>query len=512
MQSITGRTGLFLLLLVSTAGGESVRLPITRDTWFSDVGNEAAGNNGGAPRLKVKSYQEFSVFDVDTTRLRGRVIVGATLRAHLVGDEPLRRITVGSLGSPWVEGTGRSYEIQPGSSTFRSRIAPETPWTLDGGDLCRVILGQSGTTWKMADASPPDADGWQTVAVDPSVVAARVAGVSEGFLLFDDTGSEWTRDGETFTTRHMPNRFVSSRDDQRKFAPFLTVEIGAEDQLPPRLPGEIQSDSDGLPAGEARLSWTTPRDYGPSGVIGFLVTLDDRAMPRSLIPRPARPGERVSMHLRDLGARPGQTFTIAIRAVDGAGNIGPALSSKIRVSSRQPAPLPPAPLTPFPPDGETLPRLGNDAVAVIDELDKVQANDGQLIPENPKSYLAANHLWKASEKRIRLHAARNEFVAFQILVQNRDRSVRARLDFEGPASSAIRTDFGRYRLVSSKNGPLPDPVVPLGGDEDSGGEPENAKFQSVYAEVYVPHDVLSGEYRGGLRFPRTIIRSKWLFR
>ena len=34
------------------------------------------------------------------------------------------------------------------------------------------------------------------MAVDPSVVAARVAGVSYGFLLFDDTGSEWKRDGE----------------------------------------------------------------------------------------------------------------------------------------------------------------------------------------------------------------------------------------------------------------------------------------------------------------------------
>ena len=86
------------------------------------------------------------------------------------------------------------------------------PWTVPGSDLCAVMLGQGGTTWRMADAFPPDADGWQKVAVDPSVVAARVAGVSYGFLLFDDTGSEWKRDGDKFTPIHMPNRFVHSRE------------------------------------------------------------------------------------------------------------------------------------------------------------------------------------------------------------------------------------------------------------------------------------------------------------
>jgi hypothetical protein len=42
-------------------------------------------------------------------------------------------------------------------------------------------------------------EGWQKVAVDPFVVAARTAGISYGFLLFDDTGAEWKRDGEKFS-------------------------------------------------------------------------------------------------------------------------------------------------------------------------------------------------------------------------------------------------------------------------------------------------------------------------
>ena len=185
---------------------------MTRDTWFSNVGAEADGNNGGADKLKLKSNQEMSLIDVDPAALKGRVIQGATLHLHLAGEPILHRVTVGSFGAEWVEGTSASYAPQKGSSSHNHRQYPDVPWTVPGSDLCSVMLGQGGTLWRMADALPPDAGGWQKVAVDPAVVAARVAGISYGFLLFDDTGSEWTRDGDKFTPIHMPNRFVHSRE------------------------------------------------------------------------------------------------------------------------------------------------------------------------------------------------------------------------------------------------------------------------------------------------------------
>ncbi|HEY2154290.1 MAG TPA: hypothetical protein VGH33_01580, partial [Isosphaeraceae bacterium] len=54
--------------------GREIRLDVTRDTWLSNVGPEADGSNGGAPRLKAKSIQEMSLIDIDTSRLKGRVI------------------------------------------------------------------------------------------------------------------------------------------------------------------------------------------------------------------------------------------------------------------------------------------------------------------------------------------------------------------------------------------------------------------------------------------------------
>ncbi len=213
-----------------------VRLDVTRDAWISEVGREADGNNGGATRLKLKSIQEMSLLDIDPTSLLGRTIRSAALHLKVAGDETLKRVTVSSVGAEWDEGTGTGYAIAPGGVTFRHRRHPDLAWSVSGGDICQVVLGNGGTIWHMAEASQPDRDGWQRVPVDARVIAARVAGISHGFLAFDDTGSEWTRTGETFKFRLFPNRFVYSREQNRASAPYFTIETGAQDRRPPQAP------------------------------------------------------------------------------------------------------------------------------------------------------------------------------------------------------------------------------------------------------------------------------------
>src|SRR5207245_2926091 len=162
---------------------------------------------------------------------------------------------------------------------------------------------------------------------------------------------------------------------------------------------EVRSDSRGLPAGEVKVSWATPRDPGPAGVAGFLATIDGRPVPQSIVPAPAAPGDRVAMPLRDLGLTPGASVAPPVRAVAGA---------------------------------------------------------------------------------------RNEFMAFQVLIKGRNRDVTAALTLDGPGRPGARTDFGRYVLVNSRLGPLPDPIVPLGSPEDRGIDHGEATSQSLHAEVYVP--------------------------
>jgi hypothetical protein len=476
------------------------RVPVTRDTWLSEVGPEADGSNGGAARLKVKSYQEMSIVDLDPRPLRGRTIRGATLHLRAADGPRLRRITVGSIGAEWVEGTAQNYEPQPGSSTFHHRRHPSAPWTIPGSDLCSVIFNQGGTTWRMADASEPDAQGWQTVTVDPLVVAARIAGISYGFLVFDDTGSEWTREGERFTLSPFPNRFLFSRDSNRESAPYFTLAFGPDDKSPPEAPSDLRSAITDLPSGEAWVSWVTPRDRGGAGTIGFFVKVDGKDVPRYLIPMAGPPGARVRMHVRDLDLKPGAEVKLAIRAVDGAGNLGPALEGQARVSNHEPKPLPGT--TPKTSEGRgPLPRIGGAEIAVMDELDKVHPVTAAMIPPQPEGYLTANHLWNAAAKRVTLHAARNEFIGLQILARGNVRGLRPSLTFEGADGPKLRASFGRYRHVESKNGPLPDPIVPLAGPLDIPTPDESIADQhsaSLYTELYVPHDAKPGEQRGKL--------------
>ncbi len=479
---------------------EPVRVPVTRDTWFCGVGNQALCNTGRSGKLKLKSIQEMSLLDVDPEPLRGRVIQKATLHLKPSGKEILHRVTVSSFSSEWVEGTALSYEPQAGSSSFAFRENPDVPWAFPGSDLTAVTLGQGGSIWRMADAASPDAQGFQQVPVDPRVMAARVAGTSHGFLVFDDTGSEWTRDGDRFDLRLFPNRYVHSRESGREDAPYFTVWLGEADGEPPGAPDDFVVSVKDLPAGEAVVSWPVPEDRGPAGTIGFLVELDGKAVPRYLIPPAAPPGRKVTMRLRDLGLSAGAEVKLSCRAVDAAGNVGPAATHSLSVSDKPPAAL--LVEAPKPYVGRApLPELGGARLAILDALDKVHPLTGEMIPEHAPAYLAANHLWSAEEKQIRLAAARNEFVAFQILLNGHVRGVRPSLLFDRK-SRGIRARFARYRNVSSKRGPLPDPVVDLAGpldipspDEDFPGLTRG----SLLCEVYVPHYADAGPHRGTLQ-------------
>ena len=515
----------------SAIGAPRVRLPVIRDTWFSNVGSEADGNCGGAEQLKAKSIQEMSLVDFDPTVLQGRVVKAAWLHVRLSGPERLHRVTVSSFAAPWFEGEATGYAPEPGSSTFNHRRSPDVPWSFPGSDLCDVMLGRGGTFWRSADASDPDAGRWQTIPVDPRVIAARVAGISYGCLVFDDTGSEWTRDGEKFSQRIFPNRFFYSREAQGERAPFFSVELGAADNEPPDAPAELAAEVGDLPSGEAWLSWRAPADSGatesgpagsgPAGVLGYFVEIDGREAPRYLIPgashraafgKPnggaAPGGDIVRMHLRDLGLAPGAKVRAAVSAVDAAGNRGPASTLDFEVSTRQPPKLPALAATPKPAAAGKLPRLGRGEVAIIDALDKVQPTSGEMLPARPASYLAANHLWEAAARRIRLKAAKNEFVEFQALVRNGAAGLAAETAFD--AAAGIEASVSVVRYVNTPKGPWPDPLVEIQREAPNraGQQARQARpsprlpgqtCETLIVEIYVPHDAPAGVQQGSLR-------------
>ena len=221
---------------------------------------------------------------------------------------------------------------------------------------------------------------------------------------------------------------------------------------------------------------------------------------RELIPLAAAAGTRVAMHLRDLKLENERTHRLSVQAVDGAGNRGTAATAEITVSSFVPAPLPqPKPAPAAVPNSTVTawPRIAGMQVAIIDELEKVHPTTGELIPPQFRGYLATNHLWNADNRTIMLHAARNEFVAFQVLVggSNSAAIITPKLNFDGLAGQTIQAELGRYYHVPTKLGLVPDPIVPL--DFPIRRAPA-VKSHSLHVEVYVPHNTPSGVHRGFL--------------
>lgn len=474
-----------------SAFAEVVKLPITRDTWVSSNGRERDGNLGGQPWMKLKGIQEFSLFDIDTRSLRGKTIKSATLHVRTEDGPPLRRVTVSSIASPWVEGSGRRYRQQRGSSSFNWARQDIAPWSFAGSDILSVINGRGNTIWGFADATPPDGDGWQTIAIDPRVMGARVAGISEGFVLFDDVGHEWSRKGEQFQMNIFPNRYVRSRES-RDSAPYVTVIFGEDDRTPPGKITNASSSAKGpdgveLPPGEAWLSFDSPNNtigFEARYNLGNRLLGQDRqqAVPRYMIPV-AVSGERVHMHIR--GLEPDKTYSVTIKAIDAAGNVGLPSAFTTRTARDQRCGIAELPVKPFD-ESAPLPQLDGADIYVIDPLDKVQPTTGNMLPPHDAGYKSANHLWSAKEKRIRLHAARNEFVAFQIVAAS---NVKAKLEFAESGSVAELLRFGH---VQSDRGPLPDPLVPMSAKTDE------HKTSSFIADVYVPHHAPPGLHRGKL--------------
>src|SRR5262249_40510325 len=141
--------------------------------------------------------------------------------------------------------------------------------------------------------------------------------------------------------------------------------------------------------------------------------------------------------------------------------------------------------------------------AILDELDKVNPVTGELIPSQSDEYLSANHLWNAGDRKITLAAARNEFVAFQILLRGQipAGSINPELTFDGPAGRALQVETGRYALVESKSGPLPDPIVPL--NLPIAGHQAHVKNHGLHVEIYVPRDLPPRDYHGTLTLKRS---------
>jgi len=394
----------------------------------------------------------------------------------------------------------------------------------------RTVFGHGHTIWKFAESTPPDKDGWQTCAVDPDVIAARVADLSYGFCIYDEVGNIWSLKNGKFQYTVFPNRFCYSRESGS--IPYLEIWTEKKDSVPPEAIKGIEFDTKEFPAGEALIRWITPEDSGGGKTLGFQITYKkeeiEKPIPRYLIPMAGKPGEEVRMHIHDIPFKPGEVISLIIRPVDSAGNTGNHLTKELTVSSGSDMPNIPEPdIEPFPSDTE-LPTAGMFKVSIVDMLDKINPETGVMIPPRQEGYKGGNHIFSAKKKLIRLQAAGNETVCFQLnlmgvtrqslvtsmkslvtgmksQIKDSKQNIRFNYIFDNAPNLKPRIYQFGYVNIPDKHGKsvslLPDPLIPLkseNGEIKPLSESSDASNFSLICELYVPHEETPGKKKGKL--------------
>lgn len=484
-----------------------------RDTWVSSVEEERNGGNGGAKRLKVKGQQEYSLLDFDLSTLKGKNIVGALLhvRSASVRKAPLKRLGVSTVAGGWEEGTASRYRPQSGSASFNAAQHQKKAWSYPGSTLMNVVFGRGHTRWKFADCSLPDEDGWQSCAVEPKVIAADAAGLSHGFCLYDEVGSEWSYQGGKFAYTYFPNRFVYSRESKSS-TPWIEVWTDGTDSIPPEPISSVSVETSELRSGEAILVWRTPADRGGGRTLGFHASYQKQGrefpFPRYLIPMAQKHGEPVRMHIKDMPFKSGEKIDVAIRPIDEAGNIGAAFRTTIRLSSG--AEMPPMPelkgtaADPFHP----ATGIGGVKVAVVDPLIRIDPLDDAGSRAGKQRGEASDWGPLSGKREIHLYSAKNETVAFLLVMTGEAGNIRVEYDYEGhPGLKGKLYQFGYVKSDRMKGGAdifLPDPLLPIKGAlsiPSTAGETTipNQKSHALICELYVPHQASPGKKKGVLR-------------
>jgi hypothetical protein len=116
----------------------------------------------------------------------------------------------------------------------------------------------------------------------------------------------------------------------------MDVFIYGEDSVPPGAVRYMGSETDGLPEGEALVTWKTPKDLGGWKTLGFNVKYlkggEEISFPIYLIPLAGKPGDDVKMHIHDLPFASEESVRLIISPVDSVGNTGPMRRFRIKIA------------------------------------------------------------------------------------------------------------------------------------------------------------------------------------
>ncbi len=368
-------------------------------------------------------------------------------------------------------------------------------WTAPGDDGAQGLAG--AYQFRMADSPILSGADWENAAIIAGPPSPDSAGSAQS----------WTVDGLTAgTVVHISLRTRDEKYNWSDISNSLQVPV-PDDQLAPAAVTGLAA-SVGSGPGEVLLSWSAPGDDGDEGTAGsYQLRYGTSPVDQSnwdaatelaikLTPSAAGGGEQYLVS----GLEPGSSLYFAIRAMDEAGNLAPVSNS-----------------------AQATPASGELKVWAAPSYWKINPRTGNAFEADPanydsdnvsRAYQQLNRAWDGAAARIALSGGRNEFVGFQLVIENLGQSALEDInvsisDLIGPSvidSAEVRLYREWYHKFDGVM--YPDLLAPF--DNDGGTfqvspfavpDPQMTTFgqvaqsnQAVFVDIYIPHEAVPGSY------------------
>lgn len=502
---------IFIFIVCLTIGCSSpniygIKCPVIADNYICAYKTEQEANLGGKTFLRLKGIEDTAVLKFDTSKLKGMTVEQATLYLHKKKND-LLIVGISTIASDWVEGHGRGYTDKHKASCFKYAAYKNIPWSYPESDITDVIFGQGSSLF--AYAKPSLVNGWYAIDVPPDIIHALIIGDQYGLAITDEKGQ-------------IPvEKSVYSRESM--FPPFLVVKAKKLDPLP-------LSPVSGLTAtvvdGKVQLMWKPiGKAFGYHVRYSSLPIVWDSACPveRWKIPRQPDIGKE-DMGLTIDGLTIGQRYYLAVQAYDRVGNTSAIAYTDIVLTECEPEmellelEFPQPESVPF------VPIFGNGAASIwaVSDMEKVSPVTGNTLEQDnytmpPIDTIKKNNLvWDANQRLVTLHGAKNEVVAFQLIIQAMEQRLNnvvvqadSLIGSAGiiPAEKNIElfrlwyvpgVDLSPYGS-GGKNVYYPDACLPLNGKfniPSADNKIPNQKNQAVWVDIYIPKETPAGVYEG----------------
>jgi len=499
-------------LLCTTARAGEVVCPVTADNSIASYPSEQTFNDGNKPQVKIKGRENQVILKFDLSGIPAdQRVTRAVLSVQLSGPEyRLNQVGYSTVPTEWVEGNGAAGAA--GNSCHRWPGGQGRLWGDPGSTILDVIHGNGGNVngWLLAR---PVGRRWE-LDIPPRAIEAMRTDQPGGLILMDETG---------WWSGKRANIFILSRES--KSPPKLTVTYGGKDTAAPSAPSVRVVDAD-LDDGQMLVEITCGGGDGAKGLaLGYDMRLlkgaklaegnwdQGKAVPRYRIPRPKAAGEKIRLWLKGLEA--GGAYSVGVVAYDEGGNRS-AVASTAPTKATGPTLAPRLPLKSLPVrKGGPVKLLPGLTGWAVDELTKVDPISGMVL-DGPRytdaGGRAGNTVWDGQEKRVLLHAARGEIVAFRLALEapkggvNVNLKPRAFAAADGPAVIGgerflLRREWYCKTRAGWYGNAIPDLSAKANGVVSIPAEDNKVPaqtIQTVLVEIAVPKAVKPGTYDGGI--------------